>query len=166
MSLQLAANSGCPFAVERRVKYRYPLDLNARFRSPISSKLFFSGQGRAINVSSGGLLVLSERAMSDTNIWVGARVEINIEWPFLLPDHIPLQLCVEGRVLRHSQFDFAASVERHQFRTLGSSSQAQTWRATRQLGAQPPNSTKFGQVTVFGQSNSPEHAAQHPFGST
>jgi hypothetical protein len=103
---------------ERRLKFRFPLDLTVRFR-PLSGSLFL-GAGRAANVSSGGVLVVSQQAVSQHEISLGALLEISIEWPSLLDGKIPLQLFAVGRVVRHRAFDFAAAFEEHQFRTLRS----------------------------------------------
>lgn len=111
---------------ERRLKFRYPLDLRVRFRVLTGS--FFLGAGRAVNVSSGGILIMSRRlgsqkAVSQHEISVGARVEISMEWPCLLDGRIPLQLFAVGRVVRYRASDFAAMFECYQFRTMRSSSQ-------------------------------------------
>jgi hypothetical protein len=105
---------------ERRLKFRFPLDLGVRFR-PLSGSLF-SGEGRAVNLSSGGVLVVSPYAVSQHEISVGARVEMSIEWPSLLDGRIPLQLFAVGRVVRHRASGFAAAFERYQFRTVRTSS--------------------------------------------
>jgi hypothetical protein len=68
-------------------------------------------------MSSGGILVVSQHA-----IVVGELVELRIEWPLLLDGRIPLQLIATGRVLRGGTSHFAAAFERHEFRTLRSSS--------------------------------------------
>jgi hypothetical protein len=102
------------------LKFRFPLDLMVRFR-PLSGSLF-SGAGRAANMSSGGVLVVSQHAVSEHEIKVGARVELSIEWPSLLDGKIPLQLFAVGRVVRHQAFDFAAAFEGYQFRTMRSTS--------------------------------------------
>lgn len=101
---------------ERRSKFRFPLDLSVRFR-PLTGSLF-SGAGRAVNVSSGGVLVVTKRVVSPKEISVGALVEMSIEWPSLLDGKIPLQLFAVGCVVRRRTFDFAAAFERYQFRTL------------------------------------------------
>jgi hypothetical protein len=105
---------------ERRSKLRFPLDLSVRFR-PLSGSLF-SGAGRAVNVSSGGVLVVSPHVVSPYDISVGARMELSIEWPPLLDGRIPLQLFAVGRVVRYRASGFAAAFERYQFRTVRSSS--------------------------------------------
>ncbi len=108
-----------PTPAERRSKLRYPLDLGVRFR-PLAGSLF-CGAGRAVNVSSGGVLVVSRHVVSEHEFRVGALVEMSIEWPSLLDGRVPLQLFAVGRVVRHRASDFAAAFERYQFRTMKSS---------------------------------------------
>ena len=104
---------------ERRLKFRYPLDLSVRFRCHSGSR--FCGAGRAVNVSSGGLLMVFRQIVPQGEIIVGARVDLSIEWPSLLNGTTPLQLCAVGRVVRQKASGFAASFERYQFRTAGNS---------------------------------------------
>jgi hypothetical protein len=101
-----------PLRAERRLKFRYPIDLRVSF-------LYFSegsrrsGAGRAVNISSGGILVSSRHQIIE-----GALVEMRIEWPCLLHGRIPLQLIAVGRVLCRGTSQFAVSFERHEFRTM------------------------------------------------
>jgi len=104
---------------ERRIKFRYPLDLTVRYRCRSVGTLIL-GEGLAVNISSGGVLVASQHQMS-----VGVLVELSIEWPLLLDGRTPLQLMAFGRVLRRGDCHFVASVERHEFRTMKSSVQSQ-----------------------------------------
>jgi hypothetical protein len=113
-----------PIPAERRSKARFPLDLSVRFR-PVSGKFLRSGAGRAINVSSSGLLVVSKHIVSQHTLRVGEQVEMSIEWPSLLDGKVPLQLFAVGRVVRRRATDFAAAFERYQFRTMRSSSLTQ-----------------------------------------
>ena len=112
------SGSNLPLPEERRSRCRYPLDLSVRFRS-LSGRSRFSGVGRTVNMSSGGILVVLEH-VGQHEISAGARMEMSIEWPCLLDGKIPLQLAVFGRVLRLEAPLFAATMERHQFRTLRS----------------------------------------------
>ncbi len=111
---------GTPSA-DRRCKVRYPLDLSVRFHS-LSGRPSFSGVGRTVNMSSSGVLVVWQHG-SQHDIIAGARMEISIEWPSLLDGRIPLQLVAVGRVRRVGASVFAATLERHQFRTVGSARQ-------------------------------------------
>jgi hypothetical protein len=110
-----------PIQAERRSKLRYPLDLSVRFR-PLSGSLF-SGVGRAVNVSSSGILVVSRHIVSRHEIGVGAKLEMSLDWPFLLDGRIPLQFFAVGQVIRRNATEFAATFERYQFRTMKNSSE-------------------------------------------
>ena len=58
--------SNRPIPADRRLKVRYPLDLGVRFRS-LSGRSRFSGAGRTVNMSSGGVLVVSEHVAQTRN---------------------------------------------------------------------------------------------------
>ena len=101
-----------PVSAERRLKFRYPVDLNVRLRFS-AGRASFSGAGLVVNMSSRGILVASQQQLV-----VGALVEMSIQWPALLDGRVPLQLIATGRVLRREASYFAASFERHEFRTI------------------------------------------------
>jgi hypothetical protein len=103
-------------SAERRLKIRYPLSLDVRFRSFSGPSLGF-GSGRAVDMGSGGVYVISEHVLFQHEVSVGVRVEMGISWPFLLDGTIPIQLFAVGRVLRRGTCGFAATVEKHEFRT-------------------------------------------------
>jgi hypothetical protein len=94
------------------------VELSVHFHS-VSQTSPFSGVGRVVNASSGGVLVVSQ-----DKVRLGAQVEMTLEWPFLLDGRIPLQLFAVGRVLRRGASDFVATIERYEFRTMRSSSLA------------------------------------------
>jgi len=101
--------------LERRSKVRYPLGLTVRYRD-LDRKLH-SGEGQAVNVSSGGALIDSQH-----DLGIGAELEVRIEWPSLLDGRIPLQLVAIAGVVRCGASSFAVCFRRHQFRTLPSRS--------------------------------------------
>ena len=98
-------------SIERRSKVRYPLGTAVSFRTLDGSAL--AGEGEAVDMSSGGVLVSSRHQLS-----VGARVEVRIEWPPLLEQRISLQLITVGRVVRSWPSGFAVLFREHQFRTM------------------------------------------------
>jgi hypothetical protein len=100
-----------PVGVENRSKVRFPLELRVGYRS-LERGSTFAGTGRVVNISSGGVLVACRQ-----EIRAGSRLELNIEWPFLLDRRIPLRLVALGRVLRSEESHFAAVLDRHQFQT-------------------------------------------------
>jgi hypothetical protein len=109
-----------PIRAEQRLKSRYPLDLSVRFRLRSGSS-HYSGAGRTVNVSSGGVLVVTEHVVSQHDVREGAKVELSFEWPALLDGRIPLQLFAVGLVVRRGTSDFAVAFERYQFRTMRNS---------------------------------------------
>jgi hypothetical protein len=114
--------SNRPIPAERRFKFRYPLNLSVRFRC-LSRMPIFSSVGRTVNLSSSGVLVVSQQVVPQAELGVNARLEMNIEWPSVLEGRVPLQLFAVGIVVRRGASDFAATFERYQFRTIGSSKQ-------------------------------------------
>jgi hypothetical protein len=112
-------------SVERRLAARYPVELSVRFRS-LSPRSQFSGVGRVVNASRGGVLVASENQVA-----LDALVEMLLEWPCLLDGRIPLQLFAAGRIIRRGASDFVATIERYEFRTRSNSSLTAELFATR-----------------------------------
>jgi hypothetical protein len=104
--------------LERRLKIRYPVNLNVRYRT-LGRQNRITGLGRTVNMSSGGLLI-----DADQRTQVGLRLEINVEWPSMLDGLIPLQLVAVGRVVRCLESGFALSFTQYQFRTLSRRLQA------------------------------------------
>lgn len=98
--------------VERRTKTRYPIELNVKYRT-LGRYHRLTGAGRTGNLSSCGMLIVTDQRMA-----LGARLELNIEWPSLLDGLIPLQMVVVGKVVRCLETGFAFSFGQYQFRTM------------------------------------------------
>jgi hypothetical protein len=99
-------------ALERRSKARFPLRLTVRYRT-VSGDASLVGVGRTVNMSSCGLLIASE----EVNVHTGARLQLMVDWPFLLHGITPLQLIVSCRVTRSEPEEFAVKLEQYLFRT-------------------------------------------------
>jgi hypothetical protein len=65
-------------------------------------------------MSSGGLLIAADQRTE-----LGAKIELNVEWPSLLNGMVPLQLVAIGKVVRCMESGFALSFTQYQFRTMG-----------------------------------------------
>jgi hypothetical protein len=98
--------------IERRLRARYPVRLNARYRT-LGSKHQLAGVGLTVNMSSSGLLVTCQH-----HIPCGAHLEVLMEWPSLLESTIPLQLVTSGRVIRSAPSSFVIEFAQYQFRTM------------------------------------------------
>jgi hypothetical protein len=72
------------------------------------------GTGRTLNMSSCGLLIASEEP---ANVRMGARLQVTLDWPFLLHGATPLQLIVSCRVTRCRPQEFAVRLEQYLFKT-------------------------------------------------
>ncbi len=99
-------------ALDRRSKARFPLRLTVRYRN-LSGRPSLVGAGRTVNMSSCGLLIASDEAPVHT----GARLQLTVDWPFLLHGITPLQLIVSCRVTRCLPEEFAVKVDQYQFKT-------------------------------------------------
>ena len=71
------------------------------------------GVGETVDVSSSGVLVVSQHDLS-----AGARLEMTLEWPYQLDETIPLQLVLSVRVVRYTKSAFAVAIVQYQFRTM------------------------------------------------
>lgn len=94
------------------------MELNVRYRT-LSSGRRVDGIGHTVNVSSSGLMIASEQQLLPN----GGRVQVALEWPFLLHGSTPLQLIATGRVIRCQETGFAVQIERYQFRTRKAANQ-------------------------------------------
>ena len=102
---------------ERRVKSRYPLELNVRYHTMDADPV--AGVGQTVNMSSSGMLLACA-----SNIPEGARLKIFIEWPSLLNGTTPLQLITVGTVVRCTEIGISIVFESYQFRTMSRTRQA------------------------------------------
>jgi len=97
---------------ERRVKSRYPLELNVRYQT-MGAAGPVAGVGQTVNMSSGGMFLACA-----SNVSEGARLKMFIEWPSLLNGTTPLQLITVGTVVRCTEIGISIVFESYQFRTM------------------------------------------------
>src|SRR5579871_4884734 len=100
---------------ERRVKSRYPLELNVRYQT-MGGAGSVAGVGQTINMSSSGMFLACE-----SNIPEGARLKLFVEWLSLLNGTTPLQLITVGTVVRSTEIGISVVFESYQFRTMSRS---------------------------------------------
>ena len=96
---------------ERRVKVRYPLQLNVRYQT-LGAAGLIAGVGQTVNLSSNGMLLACAN-----NIPEGTRLKIFVEWPSLLNGTTPLQLITVATVVRRTPIGVSVVFESYQFRT-------------------------------------------------
>jgi len=103
--------SARPVSIERRSKLRFPLVLRVSYRT-LGRESPCTGEGWVVNMSRGGVLVSSQHEVA-----VGARMELNIEWPSPLHGRVPLRFVTVGEIVRRDASSFAVMLVRYQFRT-------------------------------------------------
>jgi hypothetical protein len=97
---------------ERRVKSRYPLELNVRYQT-MGEAGPGAGVGQTLNISSSGMLLACASKIPE-----GTRLKLFVEWPSLLNGTTPLQLITVGTVVRCTQNRISILFDTYQFRTM------------------------------------------------
>jgi hypothetical protein len=118
---------------ERRIKSRYPLELNVRYQT-VGTGGPITGIGQTVNVSSSGMLLACASTIPE-----GTRLKTFVEWPSLLNGTTPLQLITVGTVVRCTPIGVCIFFESYQFRTM-----SRTRQATLQMPSRVPSS--YGEV--------------------
>jgi PilZ domain-containing protein len=101
---------------ERRADRRYEVKLAVRWALVYRRRVLDSGDGITVDLSSGGILFETDRQLP-----VGRNITLSIAWPTMLNQATPLQLRIDGLVIRTAGRRVAARIERHEFRTAGGS---------------------------------------------
>jgi len=94
------------FAIEREIRYRA---LNKRGGEE-------AGEGKAVNMSSSGVLFTSVQILRP-----GRRVELAINWPAQLNGKCALKLVARGRIVRFDNGLAAMEIQQYEFRTQSAS---------------------------------------------
>lgn len=100
------------FENDRRATDRFPIESDLGYKLMEANRTPETGQGRTLNMSSGGILFTAE-----TRLPVGRRVELSILWPAQLNEHCGLKLVAMGRVVRSNSETAAIRIEKYDFRT-------------------------------------------------
>jgi len=104
---------------DRRLQRRYPLELDLEYRILKDDRVVFTGTGKTVNISSGGILFHAEESVPS-----GHSVELSVHWPALLGNSPFLELCISGRLVRSEEGGVALRMNRYHFEKLGSPRQA------------------------------------------
>ena len=97
---------------ERRVKARFRIRRELRYKLLEDNTIVESGIGETIDMASGGVAI-----QIDHPLRAGTIIELAISWPVLLQDACPMRLIVFGRVVRNWGLKSACRVDRYEFRT-------------------------------------------------
>ena len=106
-------------AGDRRADRRYEIRLDLRWKLVRRRRVLESGTGYTIDLSSGGVQFEAGRPLP-----MGFQVELSVAWPILLDSVSPLQLVVQGKVVRSRYGRTAVRMDQHEFRTAGQAAEA------------------------------------------
>src|SRR5262249_54015069 len=99
---------------DRRSRRRFEMHLPMRIKVVAGNSLSDIGNGKVLNMSSTGIAF-----ETDNLLYIGTIVELSITWPVLLHGNIPVNLIVQGIVIRTVGRMSAVEIIRHEFRTQG-----------------------------------------------
>jgi hypothetical protein len=99
-------------AHNRRHYPRYGIKLELSWRLTSRKKVGVQGTGRTLNVSSGGLHFESSQPLP-----VGERLALSVDWPAMLHNVTPLQLVLDGVIVRSTAGHVSVRMVRYEFHT-------------------------------------------------
>ena len=105
---------------ERRVKRRFPIEQDVRYKMLYGQRIAEAGSGKTTNISSGGIWFSTQTMLTS-----GMPIELSLTWPALLNDSCPMKLMIYGCVVRSNDKGAAVLIERYEFRIQGRSLQNQ-----------------------------------------
>ena len=99
---------------ERRMKRRFTIEQEVRYKMLYGQRIAETGVGKTMNISSSGVWFSTENMLTS-----GMPVELSMTWPVLLNDSCPMKLMIYGCVVRSNEKGAAVAIERYEFRTQG-----------------------------------------------
>jgi PilZ domain len=99
---------------ERRNYRRYDMKLDLRWKLVRRRRVLDTGVGFTLDLSRGGARFHAGRVLP-----VGWNVDLAVAWPARLLDVAPMQLSIQGKIVRSADGWAAIRTVQHEFRTLG-----------------------------------------------
>ena len=99
---------------DQRLNQRYPIALKVEYKLLKKGRVARLGSGRTMNISSGGIYFEVDEPLP-----ARGRIELAMEWPFLLEGVCALKLVMRGRIVRNDTRGVAVQIVKHEFRTAG-----------------------------------------------
>ena len=96
--------------LEKRIKRRFPINLEVNYKMLYGQRIAETGTGRTMYLSS-------DWFSTGNMLTCGMPVELSLSWPVLLNDSCPMKLMVYGCVVRSTERGAAVAIERYEFRT-------------------------------------------------
>jgi PilZ domain len=100
--------------LDQRLHRRYPIALKVEYKLLNKGQVERLGSGSTVNISSGGIFFEPDEPLP-----AQGRIELVLEWPFLLERVCALKLVMRGRIVRSGPAGIAVEARQHEFRTSG-----------------------------------------------
>ena len=104
---------------DRRIRRRYPIAMEMEYKVMVGAEVVATGAGRTGNISSGGVLFLTEGNLAD-----GPALEISIRWPTVSGDEPFVELRMSGQIVRSDANGTALRLCRYHFQKLSNTDAA------------------------------------------
>src|SRR5947209_2060263 len=95
---------------DRRATQRFPIERDIRYRVLSTKGIDTTGNGRTLNLSSGGVLFTVENVLIP-----GRSIEVSVSWPAQLNAKCGLRLVARGRVIRFENGKAALKILQYEF---------------------------------------------------
>ncbi len=99
---------------ERRNDRRYDMKLELRWKLVRRRRVIDNGTGFTFDLSRGGV-----RFHAGRDLPIGLNVDLSVAWPVRLHNIAPMQLAIQGRIVRSHNGWAAIRMVQHEFRTTG-----------------------------------------------
>jgi len=103
-------------STDQRARGRYPIALELQYKVLRGGRIEQTGSGKTLNISSGGVLFETQDQLPQRG-----RVEVAMQWPFLLEGTCGLKLVMRGRIVRSADNSKVTAVQAdyRELRTAG-----------------------------------------------
>jgi hypothetical protein len=108
----MVTTRGDRYTSENRKTDRFPIETGVRYKLMEATHVVQTGQARSINISSGGILFTTKSQLP-----LGERAELSVDWPAQLNEHCGLKLVAIGIIVRSNGDSAAIRIEKYDFRT-------------------------------------------------
>lgn len=96
---------------------RYPIALKVRYKVVGTDGIKRAGSGRTLDISSRGLLF--ETTDAAPLFLENGKIDLDIDWPFLLDEVCALKIAIRGHIVRWDNRRLAVRIDQYEFRTAG-----------------------------------------------
>src|ERR1700681_4014625 len=95
--------------LDQRLHRRYPIALKVEYKLLNKGQVERLGSGSTVNISSGGIFFEPDEPLP-----AQGRIELVLEWPFLLERVCALKLVMRGRIVRSGPAGIAVEATQHE----------------------------------------------------